>query len=499
MSTKASMSEAKPEKAGESTATRLEDAAKQNNTAAFRNVMDEVTDYRNSHSKEASEKYMSSLDQKLKNDDMIPELSIFNAKAELGTLDVNQDGNLDRAELTANSIAHPLEKRLLDEANKTLTQDQVSFSRGDLDKQQKDAETLREDRSNLRALFAPGANGNLYSQLADGNGAVSIDVIRSFQTIHKENPNILNLSKEQVKALEWLEPQTHGPWRINVDQNELKQIAQSKGLKIDDRMQTITDQPQTTSAVPKVDGSTPTDTRPAAISPRSNDTQVAVDKPADSSHPAAVPTKPNDTHGAIRKPADASHPAAVPTKPNDTHGAVRKPADSSHPAAVPTKPNDTHGAVRKPADASQPAAVPAKPNEAQGVSRKPVDTHGSVLPPETDRTEPEKSNRQKELDKLMQKDPVKERELNAMKAQEMKKNIDDALTVRKSQSYAHSAERILALAGNTDPTGKQIRTLAHQLWVADGRRKAGTLVTNQKLTLDDQIRKNPDLRKLFAH
>lgn len=75
--------------------------------------------------------------------------------------------------------------------------------------------------------------------------------------------------------------------------------------------------------------------------------------------------------------------------------------------------------------------------------------------------------------------------------------IADALTVRKGESYAHSAERLLSLAGNTDPSGKELKEVAHQLWVADQKRKSGGLKVGQTLNLDANLRRNQALAKLF--
>jgi hypothetical protein len=76
--------------------------------------------------------------------------------------------------------------------------------------------------------------------------------------------------------------------------------------------------------------------------------------------------------------------------------------------------------------------------------------------------------------------------------------IAKALTVHSHQSYAHSAERLLALAGNHDPSAKELREVSHQLWVADGQKKKGELHANHTLTLDDSLKNNPALAKLFA-
>jgi len=75
--------------------------------------------------------------------------------------------------------------------------------------------------------------------------------------------------------------------------------------------------------------------------------------------------------------------------------------------------------------------------------------------------------------------------------------IASALKVRSGESYAHSAERLLALAGNSDPSSKELREVSHQLWVADHQRKKNELKTGQSLNLDSHLRSNPALARLF--
>ncbi len=75
--------------------------------------------------------------------------------------------------------------------------------------------------------------------------------------------------------------------------------------------------------------------------------------------------------------------------------------------------------------------------------------------------------------------------------------IASALKVRSGESYAHSAERLLALAGNSDPSGKELKEISHQLWVADHQRKKNGLAKGQSLNLDSNLRSNPALARLF--
>lgn len=75
--------------------------------------------------------------------------------------------------------------------------------------------------------------------------------------------------------------------------------------------------------------------------------------------------------------------------------------------------------------------------------------------------------------------------------------INAALTVGKGESYAHAAEKLLTLAGHKDFSRAELKEVSHQLWVADQRRKGGELRVGQKLNLDQNLRNNQVLAKLF--
>ncbi len=94
-----------------------------------------------------------------------------------------------------------------------------------------------------------------------------------------------------------------------------------------------------------------------------------------------------------------------------------------------------------------------------------------------------------------------ERNPNARAEREEKDSIakiDEALKVRKGESYSHAAERLLALAGNTDASGKDIKEISHQLWIADQRRKANGLRVGQQLQVNDAIKNNRNLAALWG-
>lgn len=94
-------------------------------------------------------------------------------------------------------------------------------------------------------------------------------------------------------------------------------------------------------------------------------------------------------------------------------------------------------------------------------------------------------------------------ELEARQKEEIAKQkahdekLNEALKVNRGESYAHSADRLLKLAGHDDYTKEQLREVSHQLWIADNRRKAGTLPMGHTLAMNEALRKNPALAKLF--
>jgi hypothetical protein len=100
--------------------------------------------------------------------------------------------------------------------------------------------------------------------------------------------------------------------------------------------------------------------------------------------------------------------------------------------------------------------------------------------------------------KEMAKEAVKEQSQAEAKTKERDEKIAEALKVKPHESYAHSAERLLVLAGKSDFTGKELREVSHQLWLADHQRKKNELHAGQSLTLDDNVKKTPALAKLFA-
>lgn len=115
----------------------------------------------------------------------------------------------------------------------------------------------------------------------------------------------------------------------------------------------------------------------------------------------------------------------------------------------------------------------------------------------TERPSPEKQEMARQYQVEQQEAARKEHE-QAVAKEQAQKALQDALTIhKKNESYAHAAERLLALAGNTDPTGQEIKNLSHQLWVANGRKKAGGVSVGDELQLDDSIKHNEALKKLF--
>ncbi|CAN5297346.1 hypothetical protein BH10CYA1_BH10CYA1_28950 [soil metagenome] len=83
-----------------------------------------------------------------------------------------------------------------------------------------------------------------------------------------------------------------------------------------------------------------------------------------------------------------------------------------------------------------------------------------------------------------------------LKNEERAAKIAEALKVHKGESYSHSAVRLLALAGNSDPSGKEIRDLSRQLQKAHHWKRE--LNVNESLTIDKaESKKNPALAHIF--
>ena len=224
MANEAIIKQAPEQTPGEATAAKLEKAVTENNSASFRNAMDEVTAYRASHKPEEANQYMQDMSKKLKADDMLPQLAIFNTKFEFNNLDTNHDGKLSKAELSSGAIQHPVESKLLDRANKMMSKDSIDMD--DLNEAQINEVKDRAERAQLRQLFTPGTDGkSLYDRISNQkDGSVSQAMIESYLTVAATNAAQLKLSPADIKALEFLKPLSNGWSRDNLNKDEIEAL-----------------------------------------------------------------------------------------------------------------------------------------------------------------------------------------------------------------------------------------------------------------------------------
>lgn len=411
------------------------------------------------------------------------------------------------------------------------------------------AET-EKNKAVLESLFHKSAGGqSLYERLKDADGNVPADTVKKLLDLDAKLPAAANLSDRDREALKALSAE-------GITKDVLAKKCTENGL---DLSKLIAGDTQTEKKSPKVGESAQppvSDGNRSAVTGDSNPRFITpkpigqvIKESQDQSH-----LRSGDKHGSSStelhdRVNSAAHNGI--TTGRDTHGAQKqgdyhssaKQGDKS--ALVVhgdkhqiTRHGDLHGSARqgdKPALAAQ--------GEKQQVHRL-GDQYGSTKQSENNQSarqgEHDSSGRQSESQanrgddknhraaaqseqqagaskidppaKVTQGDrtaaanqveqiPVTPEPLRAMGAVEQAKSderLKEALTVQRGESYSHCAERLLALAGNNDPTGAQIRKLARQLWIADHKREAYGLRVNQVLNLSDEIKNNKDVAKLFA-
>ena len=532
------------EQAGTRTAESLEAAVANNDKAAFHNALNEAVDFRASHNKGEYKQYLDAVRSKASADDMLPQLTVFANKTNFDILDKNGDQRITKDEQKNTTFNNELENELV---NGYKSNDRpYGTDKYHIDSDLKVEAEKRAERANLRDLFKPGADGrSLYDKMKEKDGSVKLDTIQSCINV----AGALNLSQGDKDVLAWFKGKTDGAaWFNTTSKEDLALMCSRAGLKMEDlqkgsaEKKTLNNQGDATAAQRATNLDLPQkDNSPNVDSSRS--AGAATEKPSDGqakevATPRVIKTEAPELEqrriaqrnlkeqmddlrrqqaadqgraekfkllaGDAGKPvgSNAVDKPVVSNKPG-VPNAVDKPAVQNKPVA----PNAADSPVvqNKPVapNAADRPVVQNKP-VAPNAADKPVDPNKPVDSAAADKpvgpAATEKPAPQEKVDS--QEDRVKEREkANSMHAVKIESDseakIKEALTIKKGQSYSHCAERLLALAGEKDPSGQQIREVARQLWIADSRRKAGTLTTGQVLSLDESLRNNPSLKKLF--
>lgn len=495
--------------AGIHTAEALEHAVQSKDKFAFRGALDEVVAFRASHTKEEFDQYMNSVREKAKADDMLPQLSIFATKTEFDLIDKNGDEMISETERKAAKFSNPLESELI-QAYKSDSWSGTENKMSLIDDMSKANET-RSERAYLRDFLQPGQNGerSLYDRMKNEDGTVNLDQVTSALNVS----GMLNLSKREKEVLNWLKERTDG-WALfnTTGKDHLSKRCKDVGLNMDElqkhaaQKKSPTEHPIIETAlpekgnVPKVAGSpeqagTATGGNSKAslketLAPRLikvEDPQLAQRRAENQKIREEV-----SKQGSVDRTAPTSAPFS-PENPSANRAPQRELPKRFFDKLNQPNPVDTaiKEAERKDhlgGDAGKQTGTTAAQKAGTEVSAK------NEKPIEAARV----SSTTKEAPESTRADVGNAMKAEAAKHRDEEQQIKEALTIKKHESYSQCAERLLALAGDKDPSGRQIRELAHQLWVADSRRKGGTLKTGQVLNIDENIRKNPNLKKIFA-
>lgn len=393
------------------------------------------------------------------------------------------------------------------------------------------AETER-NKSALESFFHKNTGAeSLYDRLKDSNGNIPDGAVKRLLDLDAKLPAAANLSDREREALKALSAD-------GLTKDALEKKCTENGL---DFSKLAAGDTQTEKKSPKVGESVQppiSDGNRSAVTNDSNRSTAASDNNrsavAGDSNPRFITPKPigqiiqesqarsdlrsGDNHGNSSKEPhervnNGTH-TSLTTRP-EIHGASKE-GDKSASAAqgekhLTTKQGDHHGS-HKQSDQNS-SARQGEHNE----SVKRAEPQGNLAGDKNHRSAAQGEQRTSATQieqpaNLKQGDsnaaasrveqtpvtPEPPRALAAVEQAKVDEKLKDALTVQRGESYPHCAERLLALAGNNDPTGAQIRRLARQLWIADHKREAYGLRVNQVLNLSDEIRKNKDVAKLFA-
>jgi hypothetical protein len=487
--------------AGIHTAEALENASQSKDKFAFRGALDEVVAFRASHTKEEFDQYMNSVREKAKADDMLPQLSIFATKTEFDLIDKNGDEMISETERKAAKFSNPLESELIQAYKSDSwsgTENKMSLG-DDMSK----ANETRNERAFLRDFLQPGQNGerSLYDRMKNEDGSVNLEQVTSALNVS----GMLNLSKREKEVLNWFKERTDGYLLFNTtNKDHLSKMCKDVGLNMDElqkhaaQKKSPTEHAITETAlpakgnVPKVAGSPEqagTSTggnsetgKKEALAPR----VIKVEDPQLAQRRAENQKVREEVLN--QRSGDRTAPTTAPFSPEDPN-AHRFFDKLNQPNPVDKAMNEVERNVLLGGDAGKQmgsTAAQKAGTELGGKSERPIEaTRVSSTTKEATQ-----SNAQADVGNALKAE--------ASKHTESEKQIKEALTIKKHESYSQCAERLLALAGEKDPSGREIRELAHQLWVADNRRKGGTLKTGQVLNIDESIRKNPNLKKIFA-
>lgn len=490
-------------KAGIHTAEALEKAVGNNDKIEFRGALDEVVAFRASHTKEEFDQYMNSVRGKAEADDMLPQLQIFANKTEFDLMDKNSDQMVTESEKQAAKFSNPLESELI-EGHKPNTWS-GNISQLSLANDLTAEKDKRTERSYLRDFLQPGQNGekSLYDRMKNADGTVNLDQATSALNVS----GMLNLSQREKEVLGWLKERTDGYLSNTTSKDDLAQMCKDVNLKMDELQKTEKKnliEPHINNAAlpekgnaPKVAGSPEKAGTTTGGTSETGKSEVLAPRVIKVEDPRLTRQREERADDSNYKSVDRPTVTGAPFIVEDPEASRAQRTEL--PKSNDDQLNKRNSVNKAMAEAERKLLLGGDAGKMMGSTAthqtaNEINATKSEAPVEVSRV----AGATKEATENGSLNSAAGRRVEAEKHNEAEKQIKEALTIKKHESYSQCAERLLALAGDKDPTGKQIRELAHQLWVADNRRKGGTLKTGQVLNIDENIRKNPNLKKIFA-
>jgi hypothetical protein len=427
------------------TANKIETAVRTNDKAGYDNAMTEVNKFRENHSPVEMKAYTTAITQKLEADKVLPTVSLFEAQNSFDKIALG--GNrLERGKLDlykhrddVNDVQKALITNIEDRYDniKMVSTWGENFYGGNADDihRQDINDGVKEQQAQMN-IYAPDQAGKtLVEKLRDKDGNIPHSSIANLEQLEKQHPGQY-LTPEDKKSLEDISSKRS--WYSYLPFTD--DVSKDRLTK----MATDSGVKQEDLEAQKRGAKISTPTTPDNLSPR--ELQLKEDAAREDQRAQDALKREDARTGRIPYPTGYTRPETHPSNQSrdyDRYGRnERNDRDSYYR-------NDYRNDYRS--------------SDRDG-SR---DGYRSA---DRDRHEHDRANDEK---------------------------IAAALKVRSGESYAHSAERLLALAGNSDPSSKELKEVSHQLWVADHQRKKNELKSGQKLNIDSTLRSNPALARLF--
>ena len=422
-------------------AQQIETSVKEKNGTNYGKVLNEVHDYMQKNPATAQELQSSVVDQ-LKADRMFGQVTLFEMKDRFDSMDFVGNGVLNKAEVTAyrRSTQNELEQVFLDDRTSSMN-GYAGLGRTGIDQELQNLDDKENRRTLINHFFQQPGPGqpSLYERLANSEGNIPPSALNKLMSADQ------SLSDLDRRTLKLMEEKDNGAWfHDDYKVDRLKNLCKENDADFGVKPAPLPGDKTEAPAVPpvaEVQKNTP---------PVQSDTDV---------QPSAVTTPP--------PPSDAQ-PSAVTTPP---------PPSDVQPSAVttPTPPSDVQPSTvttpPPPSDVQPPAApAPLTPKPETTVKPAPNNSDSTTTTP-TDNSSLNKNDSKTEQQK--QRDDA----------------LANAATIqKKNESYAHCALRLLALMGVHDPSGKQLRVLAHLLWKTNGSKRAGALHLHERLEVTDEVK-----------